>query len=249
MSEPRRVLVTGASSGIGRAVAERLASPEVDLWLTYANDRTGAELTAEASREAGATATVSQLDLRAPASVDALVAEIDSAWPCLHVVVNNGGVCPYRAYDAISIAEWDDVLETNARGTFLMLRASLPLLRAASGDRAIVNISSVAGQLGGIATGVHYSASKAAILAITRSFARLLASEGIRVNAVTPGAIVSGITDQLDPEGRDDLAHAAPLGRLGRPEEVAETVALLASPASAFTTGATYDVNGGIRID
>jgi 3-oxoacyl-[acyl-carrier protein] reductase len=243
------VLVTGASSGIGRAVAERLASPHVDLWLTYANDRGGAELTAEASRAAGAKAMVSRLDLRAPASVEALAAEIDSAWPCLNVVVNNGGVCPYTAYDAISVAEWDDVLETNARGTFLMLRAALPLLRAASGDRAIVNVSSVAGQLGGIATGVHYAASKAAILAITRSFARLLANEGIRVNAVTPGAIVSEITNQLDVGARDVLAHAAPLRRLGTPEEVAETVALLASPTSSFTTGATYDVNGGIRID
>jgi 3-oxoacyl-[acyl-carrier protein] reductase len=130
-----------------------------------------------------------------------------------------------------------------------MLRGALPLLRAADGDRAIVNLSSLAGEAGGVSTSVHYAASKAAILAITRSYARLLAGEGIRVNAVAPGPVLSGITSQLGDERQAGLAAAVPLGRFGRPEEVAATIALLATPASGFTTGATYDVNGGLRID
>jgi 3-oxoacyl-[acyl-carrier protein] reductase len=110
-------------------------------------------------------------------------------------------------------------------------------------------VSSIAGQIGGITTPVHYAASKAAILAITRSFARLLAPERIRVNAVSPGPIASGITDQLAPATRDGLAAGLPLGRFGTPEEVAGTIALLVSPGSGFTTGATYDVNGGLRME
>ena len=164
-------------------------------------------------------------------------------------LVNNAGVCPYTPADEISVAEWNTVLEINARGTFLMLRGALPLLRASTGDRSIVNISSIAGQVGGIATGVHYAASKAAILAITRSYARLLAGEGIRVNAVTPGPITTPVTEQLGSDSRDKLALRVPLGRFGVPEEVAPTVCLLALPGSSFTTGATYDVNGGVRID
>ena len=158
-------------------------------------------------------------------------------------------MCPYTSSDDITIDEWDAVLETNARGTFLMTRAALPLLRAATGDRSVVNISSIAGQTGGYTTSVHYAASKAAILAITRSYARRLAGEGIRVNAVTPGPIDTSITDKLDPEVREQFGSGIPLGRFGRPEEVAPAIVLLAMPDSSFTTGATYDVNGGVRID
>jgi len=246
----RRVLVTGASSGIGAAVARRLARDGAELWLTYASDEAGAAQTAAACAAImPPEPRVTRLDLREPASIDALLDEVGRTWGRLDALVNNGGVCPYTPVDEISVDEWDAVMATNARGTFLMCRGALPLLRAAEGDRAIVNVSSVAGQLGGLLTSVHYAASKAAILAITRSLARLLAPEGIRVNAVTPGAIASGITDQLDDERLAALTAGAPLGRVGRAEEVADTIALLAGPASSYTTGATYDVNGGTRID
>jgi 3-oxoacyl-[acyl-carrier protein] reductase len=248
-SSRRRVLVTGASSGIGAATASALAAAGHHVWLTYATDADGAAATADACRSHGADAHVGQLDLRRPAAVDALMAEIDTTWGRLHALVNCGGTCPYTPHDDITVDEWDAVLETNARGTFLVLRGALGLLRAASGDRSVVNVSSVAGQIGGVATSVHYAASKAAILAITRSYARLLAPEGIRVNAVAPGPVDSGITARLSAEARRGLAAATPLGRFGSAEEVASVIALLASPAASFTTGATYDVNGGVRID
>ncbi|MFE6996230.1 SDR family NAD(P)-dependent oxidoreductase [Microbacterium sp. NPDC057659] len=246
----RRALITGASSGIGAAAALELAGDGAALWITYAGRASEASRIAEECRAAGSPdVRVSQLDLRDPASIRALIAEIDEAWGALEVLVNNGGVCPYVPFDEIEIDEWDLVLETNARGTFLLTRAALPLLRAAEGDRSVVNISSIAGQVGALQTGMHYAASKGALLAITRSFARLLAAEGIRVNAVTPGPVASAITDQLQGEGREKLAASIPLGDFGQPQDVAWIIATLASERARFITGATYDVNGGVRID
>lgn len=246
----RRALITGASSGIGTAAALELAAEGLALWLTYAGREAEAARIADECRAAGSPdVRVSRLDLRDPESIDALTAEITDAWGDLHVLVNNGGVCPYTPYPDIDIEEWDGVLETNARGTFLLTRASLPLLRAADGDRSVVNIASIAGQVGALQTGIHYAASKGALLAITRSFARHLAAEGIRVNAVTPGPVASAITDQLQGEGRQKLEASIPLGSFGQPADVAWIISSLASERARFITGATYDVNGGVRID
>ncbi|WP_243228756.1 SDR family NAD(P)-dependent oxidoreductase [Microbacterium sp. CIAB417] len=246
----RRALITGASSGIGTAAALELAGEGHALWITYAGRQAEAESVAAQCRAAGAPEVhVTRLDLRDAASVEALVAEVSAQWGSLHVLVNNGGVCPYTAYEDIDIDEWDLVMETNARGTFLLTRAALPLLRQADGDRSVVNISSIAGQVGALQTGLHYAASKGAILALTRSFARHLAPEGIRVNAVTPGPVASAITDQLQGEGRARLASSIPLGDFGQPADVAWIISALASERSRFITGATYDVNGGVRID
>lgn len=246
----RRALITGASSGIGTAAALELARSGTAVWITYSGREAEAARVAEECRTAGAPEVrVSRLDLRDKDSIAALAVEITQAWGSLHVLVNNGGVCPYTGYDDIDIEEWDFVLETNARGTFLLTRSALPLLRAAEGDRSVVNISSIAGQVGALQTGMHYAASKGAILAITRSFARHLASEGIRVNAVTPGPVASAITNELSAEGRAKLEAGIPLGEFGQPADVAWIIGSLASDRARFITGATYDVNGGVRID
>jgi 3-oxoacyl-[acyl-carrier protein] reductase len=245
----RRALVTGASSGIGAATAEALALRGCDVWLTYHRGREGVDRTMARCEAAGAQVRASRLDLGDPGDIERLVAEVDEVWGSLHVLVNNGGACPYRDPDDITVDDWDAVLATNARGTFLLLRGALPLLRAAEGDRSVVNLSSVAGEMGAITTPIHYAASKAAILAITRSYARVLAPERIRVNAVAPGPVDSAITSHLEPEARVALASNVPLGRFGTPAEVAAIVGLLASPDAGFVTGATYDVNGGLRID
>lgn len=244
--------MTGATTGIGAATATTLAAEGYAVWLTYAHDKGRALEVAQRCAGAAEPPRVSHLDLRDPEAIDSLASEVDAAWGSLQVLVNNGGVCPYRTYDEIQPDEWDEVLETNARGTFLLTRAMLGLLRApADGgtDRSVVNLSSIAGQVGGITTGVHYAASKAAVLAITRSFARLLADDGIRVNAVSPGPVTSSITEKMTAHAREALTRNVPVGRFGTPEEVAWVVAGLASSRAGFVTGATYDVNGGLRID
>jgi len=247
---PRYALVTGAGGGIGAATALALAAEGYSLWITYATSEAGAHVIADQCSLAGAPEVhVTRLDLRDPQSISYLAANVSGVWGQLHVLVNNGAVCHYRPFEEIGIDEWDATLETNARGTFFLSRAVLPLLRAADGDRVIVNVASIAGQIGSVTTGMHYAASKGAILAITRSFARALASEGIRVNAITPGPVASPITDKLDSSARESLAGAVPLSRFGTPPEVAWIIASVASPKASFVTGATYDVNGGVRID
>jgi 3-oxoacyl-[acyl-carrier protein] reductase len=242
--------VTGASSGIGAATAYELADQGYRLWLTYASQLAQAEDVAARCRQAGAAdVRLSRLDLRSPGSISRIVDEFTTGWGQLHVLINNGAVCPYRGWLEISVDEWDSVMETNARGAFLLTRALLPLLKAAApDDRSVVNISSIAGQIGSLKTGLHYAASKGALLAITRSLARMLADERIRVNAVCPGPVNSMIAQQLDSPERAELAASVPLGRFGEGQEVASVVALLASPTSSFVTGATYDVNGGLNM-
>ncbi|HEY8544854.1 MAG TPA: SDR family oxidoreductase [Acidimicrobiales bacterium] len=241
--------MTGASAGIGAEVARRLATAGVDLWLTCASDEAGVARTAEACRAAGVAARTARLDLRSIEAIDAFAGEVRRGWGSVHVVVNNAGVCPWTPWDEITVDEWDAVLETNLRGTFRLLQQVVPIMRAAAGDRSIVNLASVAGQTGGIATSLHYAASKGGVLAMTRSLARLLAAEGIRVNAVAPGPIRTAMTDALDEERRAGLEGGVPLGRFGTVAEVAAAVVLLASPEAGFTTGATYDVNGGLLMD
>lgn len=249
MNASRNALVTGAGAGIGSATARLLAARGHNVWLTYANDSDAAHNTAASCRDYGVQAAVSALDLRSPESIERLAADIDGRWGSLHVLVNNAGSCPYTAWPDITVEEWDQVMETNARGTFLMIRQLLPLLGKATGDRSVVNVASLAGQVGGLTTSVHYAASKAATLAITRSLARRLAADGIRVNAVSPGPVDTAITANLDPAERDALIGSVPLARFGRPDNVAHAICLLATPDSGFTTGATYDVNGGLRME
>ena len=244
----RSILITGASSGIGSAAAKALAGPGTRLCLTFATDEGGVRQTADACCEAGADVAIAQLDQRSPDGVQALIDKIRTGWGELHVLVNNGSICPRTPWEDISVAEWDAVMEVNARGPFLMIAKAVPLLRATPGDRSIVNISSIAGQIGGLTTSIHYAASKAAVHAITFSFARLLAPSGIRVNAVSPGPIETPMNARLQAEARRGLSQSVPLGRMGSPHEVASAIALLASEGSGFTTGAIYDVNGGLRM-
>jgi 3-oxoacyl-[acyl-carrier protein] reductase len=238
----RVVLVTGASGGIGRAVARRFAvDPGTHLVLADLNRSPLEELAAELT---GSEGLLWDGDLTLEAAVQGLFRQLLDAYGRIDVVVNSAGVLRKTPFEEISKAEWDQVMSANAGSAFLVCReAAGPMRRQGSGR--IVNFSSIAAQVGGILSGAHYAASKAAVISLTRSVAKLLAPHGVRCNVLAPSGIETDMLAQFTEEQRDTLCAGIPVGRFGTPEEVAEVVHWLASPAADYITGQTINVNGG----
>ena len=238
----RTALVTGAGRGLGQAISQRLASLGARVVLADI-DGDALDSTARSISEAGGETVPHVLDVADAAAVQAVFAGAGQ----IEIVVNNAGICPLTTPDEISEAEWDRVLAVNLKGAFLCTQSALPGLRAAGWGR-VINISSVAGQMGGVAVGVHYAASKAGLLGLTKSFARLLAPYGVTVNAIAPGTLETELTARWPEAVRQDLRAKIPLGRFIQPQDVAELVAFLCSPAADVITGATFDINAGLSM-
>jgi 3-oxoacyl-[acyl-carrier protein] reductase len=239
-------LVTGGSRGIGRAIALALADAGLAVAVNYARGRDDAESVVEAIRGAGGTAEALAADVSDRHAVDALFAAIDTRFGRLDVLVNNAGIGRrIESLTAIDDETWRRTLAVNLDGAFYCLRAAIPRLRAAGGGR-IVNISSGAAHTGG-AIGAHYAASKAGLLALTAKAARELARDGIVVNAVLPSVIETEMLDAIAPEpaARQRLAAQFPIGRFGRPEEVAAVVRFLCTEAPDYMTGEFVSLRGG----
>jgi 3-oxoacyl-[acyl-carrier protein] reductase len=236
----RTAVVTGAARSIGEAIARRLHADGDRVVLADID----VERAARVAAELGEHAVAVDHDVRELASWERLLTE---AGP-VDVLVNNAARTESRSFWEIDVDEWDDVLATNLRGTYLGCRVLGASMRE-RGHGRIVNLASISGQAGRAATGVHYATSKAAIIALTRHAASELAGSGVTVNAVAPAAIDSPLVHQLlTPERIEAMLERIPVGRLGRPEEVAAAVAYLASDAAGFVTGATLDVNGGMLM-
>lgn len=237
-------LVTGAGQGIGAAIATELAARGAHILVTDI-DAEAAARTAATIEAAGGDAEAAALDVGDWGAFQELVADFAARTGRLDVLVNNAARSVARSFWEIEPEEWDDVLAVNLRGVFSGCRAAGAVMRDAGRGR-IVNLASLAGQQGGINGGAHYAASKAGIIVLTKIVAAELAGSGVTVNAVAPAAIEGPVFDALPAARQEAIAAQVPVGRPGCPDEVAATVAFLASDRAAFITGTTIDVNGGL---
>jgi len=239
-------IVTGGGRDIGRDVSRVLAREGAKVVINFANDEASAAQTLESIRAAGGEAIVHRADVTTAAGVDSLVAAAKAAYgDKIDILVNlAGGMVERRQLTDIDEAFFDKVMTLNLKSTYLTTRAVAPLMPEGA---SIINFASQAGRDGGGPGASIYATSKGAVMTFTRSMAKELGPKGVRVNSLCPGMIATSFHDTFTkPEVRTAVAGATPLRRQGRPEEVAETVAYLASDASSFVTGANIDINGGM---
>lgn len=238
----RTAFVTGAGQGIGLAIAQRLVAAGYNVILADIN----LENAQKAAEALGNSAAV-KLDVTSVASIEAALAEGAAAFGGIDILVNNAGLLDGPDYEALTEEIWDRIQNVNIKGLFFCIQKALPYLKKANMPR-IINIASIAGRMGSYASGMSYVSSKGAVLSLTRGLSRRLAPDQITVNAVCPGTIQSEMIMQWTPEKRQELLDRIPIGRLGRPEDIAGAVCYLASEEAGFVTGISLDVNGGMFV-
>ena len=244
-SAPKVSLVTGASRGIGRATAVRLAADGGRVALG-GRDQEALEVTATQVREAGGESLILSLDVTSADSVKEAVARVIADWGAIDHLVNNAGVSRDALLMRARPEDWQAVIDTNLGGVYRVSREVVPrMLRARAGR--IVSLTSVIGETGNPGQTV-YSASKAGIIGFSKSLAREVASRGITVNCVAPGLITTEMTDTMPERARDDLMGRIPLGRAGSPQDVAAAIRFLLSEDAGYITGAVIRVNGGLYM-
>jgi NAD(P)-dependent dehydrogenase (short-subunit alcohol dehydrogenase family) len=240
----RIALVTGAQQGIGRGIALAFVREGADVAVNYLDDRAAAEKVMQEVRAAGGRAVLVQADVARPTDAQRMVAQVQSELGGLDVLVNNAGVYPRVPFLEMRETDWDHVVDVNLKGGFFCAQAAARAMVAAGRRGSIINMASQA--VRGAVRGVHYSASKGGVVAMTRATALELAPHGIRVNAIAPG-----LTDTAQPRyGNNEeelaaMASAVPLGRMAQPDDIAAVAVFLASDDARHITGQTVHVNGG----
>jgi 3-oxoacyl-[acyl-carrier protein] reductase len=246
IGEGRVAIVTGGGRGIGRAVAVCLGKEGAGVAISYRSNDAAAEEAAEEVRATGSWCEIFKGDVASPDDVAALFEGVGDKFGRIDILVNNAGVTRDNLMMRMKEEEFDDVLRTNLKGTYLCTRAALrPMIRARWGR--IVNVSSVVGLVGN-AGQANYAASKAGIIGFTKSVAREVAQRGITANVVAPGYVETELTGSLPEKVKDQIRGQVPAGRFGEAEEVAEVVAFLAGEGAGYVTGQTVAVDGGMTM-
>jgi len=242
----RVAFVTGASRGIGRAIAVALAQAGHPVGFCYGSDAEGADATRAAVEHEGVKALGVKADVCDPSAVDAAFTAVESGFGRITILVNNAGISRDGLVARMTDDHWSAVIDTNLTGAFNTIRRATPgMMRERYGR--IVNVSSVVGQAGQ-AGQANYAAAKAGLLGLSRSIARELAPRHITCNVVAPGPIVTAMTDDMPAEWQSQIEAAVPLGRFGTAEECAAVVAFLCSDAASYVTGALVPVDGGLGM-
>ena len=241
----RTVLITGGATGIGRAIALRFAKAEgYRLAINYVVQPDIANAFVAELQAAGCEAMAVYADVSNQDEVNAMFKEVDKAWGGVDILVNNAGITRDGLAMRLSAADWQDVLNVNLNSAFYCSQAAMRYMMRQRWGR-IVNMSSVVG-VNGNAGQINYSASKAALIGLTKSLAKELASRGITVNALAPGFIRSAMTDKLSEEQKNAILESIPMGLLGEPEDVAAVAFFLASEEARYITGQVVNINGGM---
>jgi len=239
-------LVTGASRGIGRAIALSLCRAGAHVIVNYRSNQSAAEESLSAIQAQGGQGELCPFDIADEAQVEAAVKNIVDRHQKVDILVNNAGVTADGLLMRMKPADWDRVIGINLKGTILCTKAvSRLMIRQHSGR--IVNLSSVVGQMGNVGQSL-YAASKAGIIGFTKAVAREVASRGVTVNVVAPGFIETEMTRRLPEKLRAEFLHAIPLGRFGTCDEVADMILFLAGPGAAYVTGQVFSINGGLYM-
>lgn len=239
----RVALVTGASRGIGAAIAEQLAGAGADVAVGYGSDTDAAEGIVDRIVSSGRKAVAVGGDVVDPAEVERMVDTVEAELGPVDILVSNAGIAPQQDLEEITVEDWDRVMDVNLRPAFLLAKRLVPGMRERGWGRVIF-VSSVAAFTGGV-VGPHYTASKAALVGLARSLASPLAPHGVTVNAVAPALVEDTGTLPGDEDSRGQLAELIPVGRLGQPEEVASIVSAIVE--NPYITAQTVSVDGGMH--
>src|SRR5687768_903499 len=246
MLQDQITLVTGASRGIGRAIALELGRQGATL-IGTATTEAGAQAISNYLKEAGIKGAGMVLNVNDAAQIESVLKRVCEEFGDIAILVNNAGVTRDNLLLRMKDEEWDEILETDLKSVFRLSRGVLRAMMKARYGR-IINISSIVGATGNIGQ-ANYAAAKAGIFGFSKSLAREVGSRNITVNCIAPGFVETDMTRSLTEKQQQILLQQVPLGRLGRPEEVASAVGFIASPAAGYITGATLHVNGGMYMD
>lgn len=244
----RVAIVTGSGRGIGKETARRLAAEGASVVINDIDFDMARETAKEIEDSFKTKVSPVHADVKKGRDIHELVESTMRDFGHIDILVNNAGIMYPTKIDDISEEEWDEVLDVNLRGVFFSSQAVSPFMRERR-QGGILNIASVAGKIGGVASGAHYSVSKAGVICLTKMFAKVLAPFGVRVNAIAPGPVDTAMGQLFSPQQREDLVKMCPLGRFAETGDIAEAALFLLSDGAKHITGEIMDVNGGMFMD